>query len=125
MNKAIRLLHPYRADDRFPAIQKISYEEGKVTLYTNLRCVSTEPKNENARTELKASINKIEQRSISNPETSLKVALGYQELYDPKLALMRVDSLLRVNPNLIEETKLRSILNNEIRQLENSSILRY
>jgi len=106
----------------FPAIQKISYEEGKVTLETNLRRVTAEPKNEYARADLKANINKMAQRSISDPVTSLKIARGYQALNEPQKALQRVDSLLRVNPNFIEATKLRSsILRNDIRESDKSS----
>jgi hypothetical protein len=94
----------------FPAVQKISYDNGKLTFEMNLRRFLENPGDPKARTDLQASVEKMAGRSAADPQTGLMVAQAFQALDMPQRALTQVDSVLRVNPRLPEAMVMREEL---------------
>ena len=100
----------------FPAIQKFSYENGKITFEKNLNSVAANPNDQSARAGLQASLKQIEPRAATDPKAGLMVARAFQRLNEPQRALTHVESVLRANPHLTEAVALRSTLSNEVRR---------
>jgi len=98
----------------FPAFQKISYENGKLSMEKYVRQVADNPKDEQARVNLQASIGKIEPRAAADPKAGLMVARAFQSLNEPQRALAQVDSVLRVNPRMPQALQLRTTLSNDV-----------
>ena len=94
----------------FPAFQKISFANDVVSVEKNVEKLAENPGDANARRDLAETVKQLEQRPIKDPKTNLALARAYKTLGRPDRAVERVDSALKVNPNLSEATRLRNEL---------------
>jgi hypothetical protein len=92
----------------FPAFQKVSYDDGMLSLEKETHSLQAEPNNPATRTALLASIDKVQARARSDANASLAVARAYSSLDQPDKALEHVDAALQVSPNLDEAVRLRA-----------------
>ena len=94
----------------FPAFQKISFANDVVSVEKNVEKLAENPGDANARRHLAETVKQLEQRPIKDPKTNLTLARAYKTLGRADRAAERVDSALKVNPNLSEAIRLRNEL---------------
>ena len=102
----------------YPSIQKIKYENGVISLEKQAKEVALDPKNNEARNNLKQTLEEIENRPSSNSKSLVTFGKAQAVLGDTVKAEKFVDRALRISPNLSEAKKLQSQFNTNQVQIE-------
>lgn len=95
----------------YPGFQKISYENGIITMEKNSRQLASNPKDSVARNDLKSSLDKVESRPSRNPGTLVNIGKGYAAIGDTIKAIDVVDKAVAVDPGAIEAKQLKTLWN--------------
>jgi len=94
----------------YPSIQKISISKDLVEIDKTTEEVAqgTNNNNEEAKQELRKTLDKVEGRKITNPTDALTIARGYKTVGDRDAALRVLDRSILENPNEPRLRQLRS-----------------
>lgn len=95
----------------YPSIQKITYDNGVLSIekYNNL--LANSPQDSIARKELEKTLEKIEKRTVTNPQTLTKLGQGYAILGDTLKAIDLLDGALLVDSNFKEAKDMQQKYN--------------
>jgi tetratricopeptide (TPR) repeat protein len=91
----------------YPSIQKIKFDNGVVEIEKRTKELEQNPADATAQQELEKRLAEIEQRPISNPTTFVKLAEAKAAIGDTIKAFDYFDSALKVQPNLLQASRLR------------------
>ncbi|MEO8399370.1 MAG: hypothetical protein ABI550_06075, partial [Ignavibacteriaceae bacterium] len=93
----------------FPGYQKISYDNGVVTIEKKLEELAKNPSDSSARKDIQNTIADIENRPTSNTETLINVGKGSAAVGDTVKALSFINDAIKLEPNLSEAKRLKKL----------------
>jgi hypothetical protein len=90
----------------FSGYQKITYDNGVLSVEKTQEAVAKNPNDTTARKELKIALSNLNDKNISNPQTHILISKGYAVLGDTISALTSVNKALLTDSKLVEAKKL-------------------
>jgi tetratricopeptide (TPR) repeat protein len=91
----------------YPGIQKISYDNGVLSIEKYNKLLAESPKDTTLRNELEETIEKVENRPVTNTQTLVNLSKSHAILGDTLKAIDRLDDALKVDSNLKVASRMK------------------
>jgi tetratricopeptide (TPR) repeat protein len=102
----------------YPSIQKITFDNGVVTIEKATEKLKDNPNDTEAKTELNDALGNMQVENISDPQTLTKISKGYATIGDTVSALTFVEKAKLNDPKLDEANKLYKKFNKPAVRIE-------
>jgi hypothetical protein len=106
----------------FPGYQKISYENGIVTIEKLTQELTENPADSTARAELEQTLAEIDDKTVSTPSTLLKISKAQAAIGDTVKALRTIENAMMEQPSSVEGKRLERLFGSPRVRIEKSAV---